>query len=84
MKGIDKRKHEHIIACMEELLTLNDDENKIIEEEIETLSQSYDSYNILIRKIHNESDRYHTLYSDIQRRIYKKLRKVRCERKDTQ
>lgn len=79
MKGIDKNKHVHILRCLEELRASIDDpeENNIIEKEISALSQSYDWYNSLMEGIHAESDRYNSLYTEIQRRIYKELRRVR-------
>lgn len=79
MKGIEKNKHEHLMKCLEELHTLTEDsgERKLIEEEISTLSDSFDWYNSLMAEIHTESDHYNSLYTEVQRRIYKELRRVR-------
>lgn len=83
MKGIEKKKHEHIIHCLEELYlhTTEPDEGKRIEEDIAALSDIYEWYDTLLEGIHKESERYHSLYPEIQRRAYKQLRRVRYEQK---
>ncbi len=71
------------MQCLEELCASSNDSegNKVIEEEIAALSQSYDWYNILLGEIQVESELYHFRYAEIQRRIYKELRRVRNARK---
>lgn len=79
MKGIDRKKHEHILKCLEELRSSPMDvrERERIEQEIVSLSDIYNCYNTFLNSICRESDRYNTLYPEVQRRIYKEIRRVR-------
>ncbi len=83
MKGIDKKKHEHILQCLEELraLTKDTDERNRIEQEITVLSGIYGWYNTFMEGIQKESERYHSRYTEVQCRIYKELRSARRRQK---
>lgn len=83
MKGIEKRKHEHLIKCLEELSMLTNDtqEMESTEDDIATLTEIYTCYTSLIRSIESESERYNSLYPEIRRRVFKALRKERSARK---
>lgn len=83
MKRVEKRKHEHLIKCLEELCSLTTDlkEGLRIEEEIATLSEIYDSYISFIHAVETQADRYNSLYKDIQVNTYKELRRVRRKHK---
>ncbi|MBB4034809.1 hypothetical protein GGR21_000696 [Dysgonomonas hofstadii] len=79
MKGIDKRKHEHLMQCLEELRlqTTDAEQRRSVENEIATLSEIYDSYISFIHAVETQADRYNSLYKDIQVNTYKELRRVR-------
>ena len=83
MKGIEKRKHEHLIRCMEELrLHTTDAEQRCsVENEIATLSEIYDSYLSFIHGVETQADHYNSLYKDIQVNTYKELRRIRRKQK---
>ena len=79
MKGIDKRKHEHLMKCLEELRlqTTDAEQGRSVETEIATLSEIYDSYISFIHGVETQADRYNSLYKNIQTNTYKELRRVR-------
>ena len=84
MKGIDKKKHEHLIGCLEELSVLTTDVKvgQRIEEEMATLRETYKRYLAFICGIETQAERYHSLYNEVQRRIYKDLRSARRKQKN--
>lgn len=83
MKGIEKRKHEHLIVCLEELRLHTTDPDKVqeVEAEIATLTEIYERYISFIQGVESQADRYHSLYRDIQLTTYKELRRVRNKQK---
>lgn len=84
MKGIEKRKHEHLIGCLEELRlhTTDPDQAKEVEAEIVTLTGIYERYISFIQGVESQADRYSSLYRDIQLTTYKELRKARRKQKN--
>lgn len=72
MKGIDKKKHEHLIRCMEELRlqTTNAEKGHSAETELATLSEIYDSYISFINGAETQADCYNSLNKGIQVNTY--------------
>ncbi len=83
MRGIEKRKHEHLLQCLEELRlhTTDPDKGRVVEAEIATLTEIYECYHSFIQGIELQADRYNSLYRDIQLATYKELRRVRHKQK---
>lgn len=83
MRGIEKRKHEHLLQCLEELRlhTTDPDKDRKVEAEIATLTEIYERYISFIQGVESQADRYNSLYKDIQLATYKELRRVRHKQK---
>ena len=79
MKGIDKKKHEHLMDCLTELRQQTSDPAEIsrIDAEAALLSGTYEQYTAFFEGLRKESERYNSRYPEIQRRIYKEIRRIR-------
>lgn len=65
--------------CLTELRRQTSDPGEIkrIDTEAALLSDTYEQYTAFFEGIHRESERYHSRFPEIQRRVYKELRRIR-------
>ena len=74
MRAVDKKKHEHLIRCLEELRLLAPEKSVSVEADIVELTEAYNIYTSLLSELKEKTDLYHSLYTSIQVKTYKDLR----------
>lgn len=74
MKAVDKKKHEHLIRCLEELRLLAPEKSVSVEADIVELTEAFNTYTSLLLELKEKTDLYHSLYINIQVKTYKDLR----------
>lgn len=76
MRAVDKKKHEHLISCLEELRLLAPECNNV-EADINALTDAYKHYSTLLNNLVEQTESYYDLYTSIQVRTYKELRVIK-------